>query len=561
MGVATLVGTARLVQRGLQLRDSYLADAGWGQQMALLHYLSLRHENPDMEPYQVYQGLLYSLSLTNPKTAFSLALLVLSAALLLVAAFRVRWSRLAGLGLATLLAVDLVVFGLDYHPKASLQDISRLPPVGSFLASLPPGERVWVEPALSALEPNRLATARVWELWGYSSLESQRHWEYANSVDRQANVLLDLWGGRYFVGQTRHWDVALVDGTAYRPFELLLSGGAGNPTGRETYRVEPFLTSEVRILSALANAVTVPQGETVAEITLTGENGEQTTIPLRAGVETSEHAIDRLDVRPLAAHERAFVGATRQDSTPSGLAFTSNIYEARSTIATPFRVRDISVRVVVREGYLWLLGLGLVSPDGRVRSLFEEDKTKYEQVYRDDYATVYRNLAAYPRAFVVPEALVRPTRQSETAIARMALRPFEPRRQAVLEEGPFDDVPVAATQEPDQGPGALPSPTAVPVVDRSPTRLEMHATGPGVLVLSDAYHRGWRAYVDGREAPVYIANFLGRGVGLPPGEHDVVMVFDPLSWRLGLALSIATGIFCLAVFIWGARLRRRPPNE
>ena len=70
------------------------------------------------------------------------------------------------------------------------------------------------------------------------------------------------------------------------------------------------------------------------------------------------------------------------------------------------------------------------------------------------------------------------------------------------------------------------------------------ASGPGVLVLTDAYHRGWRAFLeDGREVPVYLAGYVSRGVGLPPGQHTVRFVFDPLSWRLGLAVSLAALLF------------------
>ena len=35
-----------------------LADPGWGQQAAEVRYLSLPHQSPDLQPYQVYEGLL-----------------------------------------------------------------------------------------------------------------------------------------------------------------------------------------------------------------------------------------------------------------------------------------------------------------------------------------------------------------------------------------------------------------------------------------------------------------------------------------------------------------------
>jgi hypothetical protein len=145
----------------------------------------------------------------------------------------------------------------------------------------------------------------------------------------------------------------------------------------------------------------------------------------------------------------------------------------------------------------------------------------------------------------------------------MALRPFDPQRQAVLEEGPFDDVPLASAPVPDDGSDV--PPRAAQILDRSSEEVVVTATGPGVLVLTDAYHRGWRAYLSApggaeREVPVYLANFLGRGVGLPAGEQTVRFVFDPLSWKLGRVMSVAALVLVALVLsskLW-SREGRRP---
>jgi uncharacterized membrane protein YfhO len=108
-------------------------------------------------------------------------------------------------------------------------------------------------------------------------------------------------------------------------------------------------------------------------------------------------------------------------------------------------------------------------------------------------------------------------------------------------------------------------PEAARVTDLSSDRIRVEAPdGPGgFLVLTDLYHRGWRARLDGRETPVYLANFLFRAVYLPPGPHTVEFVFDPLSIRVGLAVSVATLLFALIAgvvlpLIAGARGSRPP---
>jgi hypothetical protein len=559
-GLALLALALALPVAFYVLRERLLADPGWGQQAAEVRYLSLRQQSVDLQPYQVYEGLLFSLDASQPKTAFALGLLAAVGFLLLACWRSPRQARLWAIGLGGLAALDLLVFALDYHPRAPLEQLNALPPVARYVAQHNDAEHVFAEPVLASLEPNRLVLARLWELNGYSSLQSQRHWEYISSVDRQDNALLDIWNGRYYVTPAQRGDVVVVAGTAFRPYELLLNGGAGNPTGRERFRIDPFRSGEVRVLAALSNAISLPQGEVVAEVTLVGQDSQTVRLPLRAGIELSEHAIDRADVGPISAHARAHAVYGLPDRAPTGAPFTSNIYYATFGLPSPVSVQEVQVSYLAADGYLRLWGLGLVEPGtNRVRSLFADDKAKYEHppLYLDGEAVVHRNTAAFPRAFVVPEALARRGRGEETAISRMALRPFDPRRQAIIEEGPFDDVPLAAAPLADQGSDA--APPAAEIFDRGPENVLVKANGPGLLVLTDAYHRGWRAYLDGRQVPVYLANYVARGVGLPQGEHTVEFVFDPLSWRLGLAISLAG--LSLVAGVLSSKLWAREPHR
>jgi len=64
---------------------------------------------------------------------------------------------------------------------------------------------------------------------------------------------------------------------------------------------------------------------------------------------------------------------------------------------------------------------------------------------------------------------------------------------------------------------------------------------PAYLVFSEVWYPGWRAWVDGAEVPIFRANFAFRGVYLRrPGEHTVVMRFDPVSWKIGLSMTLLT---------------------
>ena len=79
---------------------------------------------------------------------------------------------------------------------------------------------------------------------------------------------------------------------------------------------------------------------------------------------------------------------------------------------------------------------------------------------------------------------------------------------------------------------------------------------PGVLVLTDAFHPGWKVFVDGKEQTIRRANYLFRAVELPAGNHRVEFVYDPISFKLGLVISSLTAALFITIPLVGW-LRRR----
>lgn len=74
-----------------------------------------------------------------------------------------------------------------------------------------------------------------------------------------------------------------------------------------------------------------------------------------------------------------------------------------------------------------------------------------------------------------------------------------------------------------------------------------------ILVVADSYDPGWKATIDGEPAEILPAYGLIRGVALPPGSHEVRMVYRPGSLQRGVVLSL------LGLVLTGAALvaRRR----
>jgi hypothetical protein len=111
----------------------------------------------------------------------------------------------------------------------------------------------------------------------------------------------------------------------------------------------------------------------------------------------------------------------------------------------------------------------------------------------------------------------------------------------------------------DQAPGFPAGPgsaiVAAEITSYAPERVVVaaEASGPALLVLSDSYHSGWRATVDGQPTEILRANGLYRAVPIPGGLHRVVFEYVPASVQLGGVLSLASLGALAGVWLAGRR--------
>ena len=548
VGSAVMVtgGAAGVLYLMFRLHRSLVADPVRWKILIDDYYLSVWHEHGWLSGEMVYQALTDGLDLSNPKTTLSVGLLVGASALLLAWTLLPRLAPVWAAVTVVAVAADLLTFGYDYHPHVPYQQLVEPSPVAAYLGTLGPDARVFADSSLKFLEPNTLLRNQIPTIAGYASLGTQRHFEYWSSVDNQEDALLDLWSVREVVMAEPPRDVEIVAGTAFRPYNALFRGTAANRTGFAQFTVEPTRTVELRVLSTLVDGVQIDQDTPMAEITMVATDGSRRSVQLLAGVHTAENAYDRPDVKPHLRHARPAVVGGIPDTDPSGLPTRTNVYLASFNF-DPIDVAGVEIRQLYPVGHTRVFGLGLVEAGGKVRSLFSTDRSKFRQLWKQDGIAVLENSRAFPRAYIVPEGVSR-TRLDESALVRMSSRPFDGGRQVILEEGPLDGLPLV---RPRFGQPLDPSamPVAATVTDITSDRLTVQTPdGPGgFLVLTDLYHRGWRARIDGQTTPVYLANFLFRAVYLPPGPHMIEFEFDPLSLRIGMAISIAVLLFAAAV--------------
>ena len=88
-------------------------------------------------------------------------------------------------------------------------------------------------------------------------------------------------------------------------------------------------------------------------------------------------------------------------------------------------------------------------------------------------------------------------------------------------------------------------------VDYSPQKISANvdAAAPAMLVAAQSYYHPWHAYVDGKPAPLWRANYAFQAMEIPAGAHDVKLVYEDWSFRIGLAISVMT-LAIAVVFYW-----------
>ena len=223
-------------------------------------------------------------------------------------------------------------------------------------------------------------------------------------------------------------------------------------------------------------------------------------------------------------------------------------YRARLPLAEPSAPDRIMIRPVAGPDVVIQAVTLYDDRTGMFLSLTPSDRGRFRRVHSGD-VKVYENLDVLPRAYLAHEVI--PATDGEQALAEVKSMlqggGYEPGRTVVVEGGTaLDEALDVATYASDQ----------VELKAYSDSQIEVRTSSlsDGFLALSDVIYPGWRASVDGEDAPVYAANHLFRGVYVPAGDHTVVFQFAPDSLRQGLLLTVL-GIALAALLLGWALLR------
>jgi hypothetical protein len=175
---------------------------------------------------------------------------------------------------------------------------------------------------------------------------------------------------------------------------------------------------------------------------------------------------------------------------------------------------------------------------------------KYVPVFRspDGGQIVLQNQKVLPKAWLVPSAVVVPDRNERVTLL---LNPaFYPDKMGIVETTPPVQLVPPGTA------AGSPGSVATKKYSNEKIELETQVTRNALLVLSEKYYKGWKAYVDGKSTDIYPVNHVLRGIYLTPGTHRIEFVFDPLPFKVGKWLTLSSMILILLMLGREWRLRR-----
>jgi hypothetical protein len=305
-------------------------------------------------------------------------------------------------------------------------------------------------------------------------------------------------------------------------------------------------TTEVRIESSLSDSVLVPQDAPVAIVSLRLATGRNLPVFLRAGEGTAEWAFDRPDVTGLMRHKKAKVLET---FNMEGASFPGRRYLGVLPLNGRYLVDGIGIESLPGMGRLSLFRMGLFDAGtGRASgvsatSAYVSDAVRFKEAAATPLVRLFEVRASLGRARVVDGLRRLPGDEAVLAALRAPLGlGIDPRREAL------------ATEEEARGfvvPQGARTSRAV-VARSSPSRIDLRAEGPGLLVVTEGWDAGWRAAVDEKPARIVRVNATHLGMALSAGPHRVALTHQPVGFGAGLCMG-ALGALALATYALRSR--------
>jgi len=149
----------------------------------------------------------------------------------------------------------------------------------------------------------------------------------------------------------------------------------------------------------------------------------------------------------------------------------------------------------------------------------------FDVAFKDNGWTIFENKKVLPRAYLADK--VEEVKDNPSFEKILNDERFNPQDLVLMA-----DTSMLKYKEYGKGEAQIVSYTQNKVVIKTKAKM------PSMLVLTDTYFPGWKVFIDGRDEAIYPAYHSFRAVELPGGEHNVEFGYKPVSFSIGIILSI-----------------------
>jgi Bacterial membrane protein YfhO len=426
--------------------------------------------------------------------------------------------------------------------RGGLGDLSEIPPDIS---------RLWQVPSANGYNP--LILSRVRDLLSMEPAGFVTGF-WHSEFDRS----LDIMGIRYVLmpHDAQGKDIFEKNGIEWIANDMPIQmGNGGNVPHSDSIKLHlpvPFHATAIGIVSAMACSDNISDNVEMVRIKIKDTAGNSKIVNLRAGKDTSEWAYDCGDVLPLMKHGRAPVFESWPVVRKSEKPCEGHKYVSVKPLDRLGKIKSIELQWVALSGTINIKKISLFNAQSHAsyplsamsNSLM--DRMRWRHAEDTGGTTIYENIRAMPRAWLVSEVISTKPQEALYAIKSSKLtdgRDFDPRKIAIVEE------PFHYKGSPDPAESAR-----ITIMHNSVVEIKTNSQSQSFLVLSDVYYPGWKATIDGVPTHIFQTNYVLRGILVPAGEHVVRFEFRPKSFYIGAGISAVSLFLLFVIFLI---LRRR----
>ena len=167
---------------------------------------------------------------------------------------------------------------------------------------------------------------------------------------------------------------------------------------------------------------------------------------------------------------------------------------------------------------------GKPDPNGNISEKFRDPKLK--KVFEDKTVVVLENEAVLPRAFFVSDWETET--DSQKVLQNLLADDFPLDKKIILEEE-FNQFPKGKSNS--------------KITFKDTREIEVNTDKPGLLFLSSSFYPGWKAFIDGKEAKIYRADYTFQAIPVEAGKHTVTLNYKPDSFEKGKLASLISLLF------------------